>query len=129
MVYNLLVNEETNEEIDEENIKNKINEYISSNENLTMLDHVIKACNQANYHDIPTMDKIFKFLNGDIDLPTFEEPEQERHYEYEETSHGGHEGVSHGHGGYEHRESSTGHGQRRHGCFNPFSCFRDHGGD
>uniref|UniRef100_A0A1I8BP53 Uncharacterized protein n=1 Tax=Meloidogyne hapla TaxID=6305 RepID=A0A1I8BP53_MELHA len=69
----------------EEEIKKEINEYISKKEeeqNLSKLDHIIKACNGDNYHNIPNMNEILVLLNGEFKQFAHEsELEQPEHQE------------------------------------------------
>uniref|UniRef100_A0A1I8BQ97 YqzL family protein n=1 Tax=Meloidogyne hapla TaxID=6305 RepID=A0A1I8BQ97_MELHA len=66
--------------------------------------------------NIPTMDKIFKFLNGNTDLSNFEKPEKEEHHQGESS----HQGQEHGGIGpdleqrREHEEAGP-HGRQEHG--------------
>uniref|UniRef100_A0A1I8BP19 Protein kinase domain-containing protein n=1 Tax=Meloidogyne hapla TaxID=6305 RepID=A0A1I8BP19_MELHA len=73
-----------------------------------------EACDHHKYDEIPTMDKILDFLNGVIDLSTFQNPEYGRHYKQGESSHGGHE-VGGGSTGHEHELASTSHAQHSYG--------------
>ncbi|KAL7071266.1 hypothetical protein ACQ4LE_009033 [Meloidogyne hapla] len=87
---------------------------INEGENHSKLISIIKACDHHKYDEIPTMDKILDFLNGVIDLSTFQNPEYGRHYKQGESSHGGHE-VGGGSTGHEHELASTSHAQHSYG--------------